>query len=50
MWQRADKQFGLINWHWFFLAQPAPLPETVINAAPSTLYVRRFRLLSKPTL
>jgi haloacetate dehalogenase len=21
MWRRADKEFGLVDWHWFFLAQ-----------------------------
>jgi haloacetate dehalogenase len=23
MWRRADKEFGLVDWHWFFLAQPS---------------------------
>ena len=30
----ADKDFGLGYWHWFFLAQPEPLPEHQINADP----------------
>ncbi|MBI1170037.1 alpha/beta fold hydrolase [bacterium] len=25
-------------WHWFFLAQPAPFPETMINADPDLFY------------
>jgi haloacetate dehalogenase len=24
MSRRADKEFGLVDWHWFFLAQPEP--------------------------
>ncbi len=38
MWRRVDKEFGLIDWHWFFLAQPEPFPERVIGAAPDGFY------------
>ena len=30
----ADRAFGLAYWHWFFLAQPEPLPEAMIGADP----------------
>ena len=30
----ADMDFGLAYWHWFFLAQPEPLPEHQIGADP----------------
>ena len=30
----ADMDFGLGYWHWFFLAQPEPLPEHQIGADP----------------
>jgi haloacetate dehalogenase len=30
----ADLAFGLGYWHWFFLAQPEPLPEHQIGADP----------------
>ena len=30
----ADVKFGLGYWHWFFLAQPEPLPEHLIGADP----------------
>jgi haloacetate dehalogenase len=43
MWQRADKDFGLVDWHWFFLAQPAPFPERVIGANPDAFYFRGDR-------
>ena len=40
MWRRVDKEFGLIDWHWFFLAQPEPFPEELISVAPETYYFR----------
>jgi haloacetate dehalogenase len=43
MWRRADMEFGLVNWHWFFLAQPAPFPEEVIGANPDVYYFRGDR-------
>lgn len=30
--ERTDLAFAMGYWHWFFLAQRAPLPETMINA------------------
>jgi haloacetate dehalogenase len=33
--RNADKDFGLGYWHWFFLAQPEPLPEQLIGADPA---------------
>jgi haloacetate dehalogenase len=38
MWRRVDMDFGLVDWHWFFLAQPAPLPERLLAAAPEAYY------------
>jgi haloacetate dehalogenase len=43
MWDRADKEFGLVDWHWFFLAQPEPVPERLIAAAPDAFYFRGDR-------
>jgi haloacetate dehalogenase len=31
---RADMEFGLSYWHWFFLAQPYDLPERLLAADP----------------
>jgi len=36
--RRTDMTFALGYWHWFFLAQPAPLPEQMIGANPDTYY------------
>ncbi|MDQ3538652.1 MAG: alpha/beta hydrolase [Actinomycetota bacterium] len=41
MWrfaERSGKEFGLTDWHWYFLAQPADLPERVITAAVDDYY------------
>jgi haloacetate dehalogenase len=34
---RADAQFALAYWPWSLLAQPAPLPETLVAAAPEAI-------------
>jgi haloacetate dehalogenase len=41
--RRADMAFGLGYWHWFFLAQPYPLPERLIGANPDHYYFRGGR-------
>jgi haloacetate dehalogenase len=33
MYERTDQAFATGYWHWFFLIQPAPLPETLLEAA-----------------
>ena len=35
---RADREMALGYYHWFFLAQPAPLPERLIGADPAAYY------------
>lgn len=39
--RRADMKFGLGYWHWFFMAQPAPLPERLIGADPEYWLLHR---------
>ncbi|MFS8973783.1 alpha/beta fold hydrolase [Cupriavidus necator] len=34
MYERTSMAFAVAYWHWFFLIQPAPFPETLINAEP----------------
>ncbi len=38
--RRADMQFGLGYWHWFFLAQPFDVPERIIGADPRGFFTR----------
>jgi haloacetate dehalogenase len=42
-WRRANMEFGLGYWHWFFLAQPFPLPENLLGANPDNYYFRSGR-------
>lgn len=37
MWEGANKAFGLGAWHWFMMAQPEPLPETLMAGDPRFL-------------
>ncbi len=39
MYEQTDEAFARAYWHWFFLIQPAPLPERLIEADPSA-YIR----------
>ena len=39
MYEKTSNQFARSYWHWFFLIQPAPMPERLIEADPSA-YVR----------
>ena len=41
VFRRADMEFGLAYWHWFFLAQPDGLPERLIGADPDAFYFRQ---------
>ncbi|KAK9441600.1 Epoxide hydrolase-like protein [Metarhizium brunneum] len=34
MYQATSQEFATAYFHWFFLIQPAPLPETLISATP----------------
>jgi haloacetate dehalogenase len=37
VWERADARFALAFWPWSLLAQPEPLPERLIAAAPEAI-------------
>jgi haloacetate dehalogenase len=37
VWERADARFALAYWPWSLLAQPEPLPERLIVAAPEAV-------------
>jgi haloacetate dehalogenase len=39
MYEQTSEAFARAYWHWFFLIQPAPLPERLIEADPQA-YVR----------
>ena len=39
MYEQTNQDFARAYWHWFFLIQPAPLPERLIEADPAA-YLR----------
>ena len=39
MYEQTSEAFARAYWHWFFLIQPAPLPERLIEAGPAA-YLR----------
>lgn len=43
----ADMTFGLGYWHWFFLAQPEPLPEHLLGADPDGWIRGRLSMLRR---
>lgn len=48
MFRRADMDFGLGYWHWFFLAQKYDLPERVIAANSDGFFFHRGRDVFAP--
>ncbi|MFL6820370.1 MAG: alpha/beta fold hydrolase [Bradyrhizobium sp.] len=44
-WMRMDRLYALKIYHWSFLAQPFPLPETLIGANPD--FFLRFKMASQ---
>ena len=45
VWARADDRLALAYWHWGFLAQPPPLPERLIGAAPDAFFDYHLRMI-----
>jgi len=41
MYEQTSMEFARAYWHWFFLIQPAPLPERLISADPE-FYLNEF--------
>jgi haloacetate dehalogenase len=47
-WRGADMDFGMLNFHWFLMAQPAPLPERMIEGALDDFFFRGSRDVFAP--
>ena len=43
MYERTDLAFASAYWHWFFLIQEAPVPETLIGADPKFFLRAKMR-------
>ena len=44
-WERMNRPYALKIWHWTFLAQPHPLPETLITGNPD--FFLKFKMASQ---
>ena len=40
VWTNANKNWALNNWHWSFMAQPEPFPETMMSAVSAEWFLR----------
>ena len=40
VWTNTSREWALNSWHWLFLAQPEPFPETLISSVPAEWYLR----------
>jgi haloacetate dehalogenase len=47
MYDRADRAFGVGYWHWFFLIQPAPFPETLMGHDPDAFFEGSLMKMTK---
>ncbi len=49
VWERADARLALAYWPWSLLAQPEPLPERLITAAPEAVVDDALGAWGSPT-
>ncbi len=47
-YRRTDMRFAMAYWHWFFLPQPAPIPEAIIGADPKRYFAKNWPGASEP--
>jgi len=47
-YRRTDMAFAMAYWHWFFLPQPAPIPEAIIGADPRAYFARNWPGAAEP--
>jgi len=40
VWTNANKNWAIGSWHWLFLAQPEPFPNTMISSVPAEWYLK----------
>jgi haloacetate dehalogenase len=48
IWNNTSRQWAQSSWHWLFMAQPAPFPETMMASVPAQWFMEKK--LSKPGL
>jgi haloacetate dehalogenase len=48
IWNNTSRQWAQSSWHWLFMAQPSPFPETMMGSVPAQWFMEKK--LSKPGL
>jgi haloacetate dehalogenase len=43
VWTNVNKKWAVNDWHWLFLAQPEPFPETLMSAVPAEWFLNSRR-------
>ncbi len=44
VWTNLNKNWAMNSWHWLFLAQPEPFPETLMSAVPAEWFLKSRRV------
>ena len=40
VWTNVNRNWALNTWHWLFMAQPEPFPETLMSAVPAEWFLK----------
>lgn len=40
VWTHADRGWAIDTWHWLFMAQPEPFPETMMSSVPAEWFLK----------
>ena len=40
VWTSANKNWAMSSWHWLFMAQSEPFPETLMSAVPAEWFLK----------
>jgi haloacetate dehalogenase len=48
VWTNANKSWALGSWHWLFMAQAEPFPETLMSAVPAEWFLKSRGATRRP--
>jgi haloacetate dehalogenase len=41
VWTHTSRQWAMSSWHWLFMVQPAPFPETMMGSVPAQWFMEK---------
>lgn len=50
MYQNTTMELATLYWHWFFMIQPAPMPERMMAADPEAMLREKLGILGRPEM